>query len=345
MQPSPQAAAPQAAKAPADHSKRAFKWPTELSILFVLFGLALIFEALGWYFRGQSFLGNPTGLLIMVLQVSEIGVIAIGVTMVIIAGGIDLSSGSVVALAAMVAASLAQSTDAGARAIYPALLGLPVVIPVLAGLAVGLAVGFVNGTLIVKTGVPAFIITLGAMVSARGLAKLYTHGTPVSMLTDSYSWIGSGANPVIIFLSLAVFFHIVLRYTRFGKCTYAIGGNPVAARVSGINIQRHLIIIYSLAGMLAGVAAVIGSARAQTGQSGMGISYELDAIAAAVIGGTSLSGGAGRITGTVIGALILGVIASGFTFLGVDSYFQEVIKGAIIVIAVVADQMRKRKKV
>lgn len=324
--------------------KRAFKWPPEFRILFVLFGIALIFELLGWYFRGQTFLGNPTGLLIMILQVSEIGLIAIGVTMIIITGGIDLSSGSVVALAGMVAASLAQSSDATTRAIYPTLLNLPIVIPVLAGLSVGAFIGLLNGTLIVRTGVPAFIVTLGMMVSARGLAKLYTHGQPVSMLTDNYSWIGSGANPVIIFLGMALFFHIVLRYTRFGKCTYAIGGNPIAARVSGINIHRHLIIIYSIAGLLAGIAAVIGSARAQTGQSGMGVSYELDAIAAAVIGGTSLSGGVGRITGTVIGALILGVISSGFTFLGVDSYFQEVIKGAIIIIAVVADQIRKQKK-
>lgn len=323
--------------------KRAFKWPPEAGILGVLLAIAVVFELLGWYVRGQSFLGNPTGLLIMILQVSEIGLIGIGVTMIIIAGGIDLSSGSVVALAAMVAASLAQSTEAS-RAVYPELLNLPLLVPVLAGVAVGVMVGVINGSLIVKTGVPAFIVTLGMMVSARGLAKLYTHGQPVSTLTDSYTWIGSGANPVIVFLSLALFFHIILRYTRFGKCTYAIGGNPVAARVSGINIDRHLVFIYSIAGMLAGVAAVIGSARAQTGQSGMGVSYELDAIAAAVIGGTSLSGGVGRITGTVIGALILGVIASGFTFLGVDSYFQEVIKGAIIIIAVVTDQIRKHKK-
>jgi len=339
-----QAAVQDAGKLSAPIHKRSFKWPPEFGILFVLIGIALIFEVLGWYIRGQSFLGNPTGLLIMILQVSEIGLIAIGVTMVIITGGIDLSSGSVVALAAMVAASLAQSSDATSRAVYPALLNLPIILPVLAGLAVGVCIGFINGTLIVKTGVPAFIVTLGMMVSARGLAKLYTHGQPVSMLTDNYSWIGSGANPVIIFLAMALLFHIVLRYTRFGKCTYAIGGNPVAARVSGINIGRHLIIIYSIAGLLTGIAAVIGSARAQSGQSGMGVSYELDAIAAAVIGGTSLSGGIGRITGTVIGALILGVISSGFTFLGVDSYLQEVIKGAIIIIAVVADQIRKQKK-
>lgn len=323
--------------------QRSFKLPHEFGILFVLFGIALIFELLGWYFREQSFLGNPTGLLIMILQVSEIGLIAIGVTMIIITGGIDLSSGSVVALAAMVAASLAQSVDAS-NPVYAGLLGLPVVIPVLAGLLVGATVGFINGSLIVKTGVPAFIVTLGMMVSARGLARLYTHGQPVSMVSSEYAWIGTGANPVIIFLLTALLFHIVLRYTRFGKCTYAIGGNPVAARVSGINIGRHLIVIYAIAGLLAGLAGIIGSARAEVGQSGMGMSYELDAIAAAVIGGTSLAGGVGRITGTVIGALILGVIASGFTFLGVDSYIQEIIKGAIIVVAVVADQIRKHKK-
>ncbi|WP_294637884.1 ABC transporter permease [uncultured Aquabacterium sp.] len=319
------------------------RWPPELSIFLVLVGIALCFEGLGWMVRDQSFLGNPAGLLIMVLQVSEIGLIAIGVTMIIIAGGIDLSSGSVVALTAMVAASFAQSSDY-ARAVYPALTDMPAIVPIFMGLAVGALVGWINGTLIVKTAVPAFIVTLGMMVSARGLARFYTHGQPVSMLTEQYMWIGSGAKPVVVFLLTALLFHIVLRYTRFGKATYAIGGNPVAARVSGININRHQIWIYTLAGLLAGLAGVIASARAQTGQSGMGMSYELDAIAAAVIGGTSLSGGVGRITGTVIGALILGVISSGFTFLGIDSYIQEIIKGAIIVVAVVADQMRKKKR-
>jgi inositol transport system permease protein len=319
------------------------RWPAELSIFLVLMGIALSFEALGWFVRDQSFLGNLNGLLIMVLQVSEIGLIAIGVTMIIIAGGIDLSSGSVVALSAMTAASLAQSSEY-ARAVYPGLTDLPAILPIGLGLIVGAAVGWVNGSLIVRTGVPAFIVTLGMMVSARGLARFYTHGQPVSMLTEDYMWIGSGAKPVIVFLLTAAVFHVVLRFTRFGKATYAIGGNPVAARVSGINLNRHLIWLYTLAGLLAGLAGVIGSSRAQTGQSGMGMSYELDAIAAAVIGGTSLSGGSGRITGTVIGALILGVISSGFTFLGIDSYIQEIIKGAIIVVAVVADQMRKKKR-
>ncbi|WP_018149702.1 ABC transporter permease [Leeia oryzae] len=322
--------------------KRKFKLPQEFSILLVLIGIALIFEVLGWVKRDQSFLYNPQGLLIMILQVSEIGLIAVGVTMIIIAGGIDLASGSVVALSAMVASSFAQVVGYD-RAIFPSLGGLPVIIPVLMGLLIGAITGFINGAVIVKMRVPAFIVTLGMMVSARGLARYYTGGQPVSMFTDDYLWIGSGSNPVIIFLAVALFFHIVLRYTRFGKSIYAIGGNVQAARVSGINVGKNLIAVYTIAGVLSGLAGVVVSARAQTGQSGMGMGYELDAIAAAVIGGTSLAGGVGRITGTVIGALILGVISSGFTFLGIDSYLQEIVKGLIIVIAVVADQFRKKR--
>jgi len=320
-----------------------WRMPQEISILLVLIGIALTFEALGWIQRGQSFLYNPQGLLIMVQQVAEIGMIAVGVTMVIIAGGIDLSSGSVVALAAMVAGSLAQSSDFG-HAVFPALTDLPIVVPVLCGVLVGALAGFVNGALIVNTGVPPFIVTLGMMVSARGLARYYTHGRPISMFTDAYSAIGGGAHPVLIFLIVAAVFHVILRFTRFGKCLYAIGGNALAARVSGIRVGGNLIAVYTLAGLLTGLAGVVVSARAQTSQSGMGMSYELDAIAAAVIGGTSLAGGVGRITGTVIGALILGVISSGFTFLGIDSYIQEIVKGIIIVTAVVADQYRKRRQ-
>lgn len=279
----------------------------------------------------------------MILQVSIIGLLAIGVTQVIITTGIDLSSGSVLALSAMIAASLAQTSDFS-RAVFPSLTDLPVWIPIVVGLGVGLLAGAINGSIIAITGIPPFIATLGMMVSARGLARFYTEGQPVSMLSDSYTAIGQGAMPVIIFLVVAVIFHIALRYTKYGKYTYAIGGNMQAARTSGINVKRHLIIVYSIAGLLAGLAGVVASARAATGQAGMGMSYELDAIAAAVIGGTSLAGGVGRITGTVIGALILGVMASGFTFVGVDAYVQDIIKGLIIVAAVVIDQYRNKRK-
>ena len=147
-----------------------------------------------------------------------------------------------------------------------------------------------------------------------------------------------------MFLTVALIFHIALRYTRYGKFTYAIGSNVQAARVSGINVGAHLMKVYAIAGTLSGLAGIVGSARVQTAQAGFGVSYELDAIAAAVIGGTSLAGGVGRITGTVIGAIILSVMMSGFTFLGVNANYQEMIKGAVIVAAVVADQYRQRKR-
>ena len=325
--------------APVQRQKR--RWPPEVSIFLVLVGISLFFEVLGWMVNGQSFLMNQDRLIVMILQVSVIGIIAVGVTQVIITGGIDLSSGSVVAVAAMVSASLAQESDY-ARAVFPSLTGLPVIWPILAGATVGLICGLINGTLISFTGIPPFIASLGVMVSARGFAKWYTHGQPVSMLTEDYAWIGSGVVPVVIFLTVAAIFHVALRYTRYGKFTYAIGANRQAARVSGINVGKHLIIVYSIAGLLSGLAGIVTSARAISGQAGMGVMYELDAIAAAVIGGTSLVGGVGRMTGTVIGTIILGVMTSGFTFIRIDAYYQEIVKGIIIVAAVVADQYRQR---
>jgi inositol transport system permease protein len=312
----------------------------EAGILLVLLGIALVFEMVGWSVRGTSFLFNGQRLLVMVLQVSIIGLLAVGVTQVILTGGIDLSSGSIVALSAMIAASLAQTP--AARAVFPQFTNLPAVVPVTAGLATGALAGFVNGGLVAYTRIPPFIATLGMMVSARGLARYYTRGQPVSMLTESYTRIGEGAVPVVIFLITALVFHVLLRRTRFGKYTYAIGANAQAARVSGIQVSRHLIYVYTIAGLLSGLGGVVTSARAASGQAGMGVSYELDAIAAAVIGGTSLSGGIGRISGTVIGTVILGIMTSGFTFVGFDAYIQDIVKGGVIVAAVVADRYRHR---
>ncbi|UFW68244.1 ABC transporter permease (plasmid) [Rhizobium laguerreae] len=321
------------------------KWrpPQELSIFFVLIGIALIYEVLGWIFVGQSFLANPQRLTIAILQVSVVGIIAIGVTQVIITGGIDLSAGSLVAMTAMISASLAQTSD-WARALYPALTDMPAVAPIGIGVLLGLAAGLINGAFIAYAGIPPFIATLGMMVSARGISKWYTKGQPISGLSEQFTFIGSGAWPVIVFILITVIFHVVLRYTRYGKFTYAIGANAQAARVSGINIEKHLLKVYAIAGMLAGLAGVVTAARAQTAQSGMGANYELDAIAATVIGGTSLAGGTGRITGTVIGVIILGVMSSGFTFLRIDAYYQEIVKGVIIVAAVTTDVYRNRKR-
>ena len=317
--------------------------PPEFSILGVMFGMMLLFEALGWIFEGQTFIFNLLRLKIMILQEAEIGIIAVGVTQVIIMGGIDLSSGSIVGMTAMIAASLAQR-EGYTHAVYPSLTGLNPVFAVAAGLLCGLLVGLVNGSLIALTKIPPFIATLGMMVSARGVADWYTNGEPIGNIEDSYAAIGSGWQPVIIFLAVAFVFHIALRYTRYGKFTYAIGANPLAARVSGINVERHIMVVYMIAGLLSGLCGVVHTARAISGQAGVGVGFELDAIAASVIGGTSLAGGVGRLTGTVIGAVILGVLTSGFTFLNVDAHYQEIIKGGVIVAAVIADQYRQRRR-
>lgn len=342
-----------------DKSKRA--WPNELNILFALILIVVIFEGLGQvlpYMRQQSFLFdsndrfdsifNEARLRIIILQVSIIGIIALGVTQVIITAGIDLSSGSVVGATAMIAMSFAQTSLVNGHPNPKAIFGewamdLPVIIPVLVGLACGLIAGFINGALIAYTRIPPFIATLGMMVSARGVAKWWSRGNPISFPTEDFAWIGSGMMPVIWFIMLAVLFHFVMRYTVYGKHTYAIGSNQDAARMSGINVDRHRILVYSIAGILASFAAIILSSKNLTAQSGMGIMYELDAIAMAVIGGVSLTGGRGSIIGTVLGALIFGVIISGFTYLRLDAFYQEMVKGGIIVAAVVLDQWRQRR--
>ena len=182
------------------------------------------------------------------------------------------------------------------------------------------------------------------LVTARAVAVIYTKGQPVYSLSDSFTAIGAGAWPVLIFFVVAVIFHLVLKHTVYGKHTYAIGSNEKAARVAGINVRRHKIMVYTIAGSLSGLAGVVMCARATIGQSGMGTMYELDAISAVVIGGTSLFGGRGRISGTVIGVCILGVITSGFTFLRIDFYYQEIVKGMIIVGAVMLDQRRQAQQ-
>jgi inositol transport system permease protein len=320
------------------------KLPSELNILLVLIGISLTFEILGWILQGQSFLLNPQRLSIMILQVSVIGIIAIGVTQVIISGGIDLSSGSIVGATAMIAMSFAQ-IGTFERALYPGLTDLPVIVPVAIGLIVGLVCGAINGALIAYSRIPPFIATLGMMVTARGFAKWYTKGQPISFPTDSFAALGKGMTPVLIFLAIAVIMHVVLRYTRYGKFTYAIGANAHAARVTGINVERHTVKIYAVAGLLSALAGIVVAARGLTAQAGMGQMYELDAIAMAVIGGVSLSGGRGSVLGTCIGMVIFGVIISGFTFLRLDAYYQEMLKGMIIVAAVVADVYRQKKRV
>lgn len=340
-----------------DTSKRSL--PPEAGVAIALILIVIVFELLGRLVMNDSFLFNTrenvegifntARLEIIILQVSIVGIIALGVTQVIITGGIDLSSGSVVGATAMIAMSFAQVGEINGlentRAVFlgQGLVDMPVILPILVGLVCGLIAGAINGLLIAYTGIPPFIATLGMMVSARGVAKWWTAGQPVSFPTESYAAIGSGMMPVYIFIFLAVLFHLVLRYTVYGKHTYAIGSNEAAARMSGINVARHRVLVYTIAGLLAGVAALVLSSKNLTAQAGMGVMYELDAIAMAVIGGISLQGGRGSVVGTVLGTLIFGVIISGFTFLRLDAYYQEMVKGAIIVGAVVLDQWRQRR--
>ena len=291
------------------------------------------------------------------------GIIAIGVTQVIILGGIDLSSGAIVGATAMITMSFAQTAivngNPNPKAIFgPAFMDLPVIVPIIVGLLCGLFAGMVNGLLIAYTKIPPFIATLGMMVSVRGVSRWWSNGNPVSFPTESYgslangdvlgsmtfgllSW--SGQNPAVVFVLLAILFQLIMNYTVYGTRTYAIGSNEAASRMSGINVDRHKLLVYSIAGLLAAVATIMLTSKNLTAQAGMGMMYELDAIAMAVIGGVSLSGGRGSIFSTVLGAFIFSVIISGFTSIGLGAFYQDMIKGVIIVSAVVLDQWRQRR--
>ena len=287
---------------------------------------------------------SPTNLINVVRQMSVVGLIALGVTGVIVSAGIDLSSGSVVGLSAVVAASLAQLPDYAAA--YYKGLNLPVFVAVLAACAVGALVGLLNGGLVAKTRIPPFIATLGTLTTIRGLAYLYTGGRPVSDLTDDYNFIGQGdflgiPVPILILVIMAIIAHVLYSQTKFGKYIYAIGGNEQAARVSGINVSKYKMLMYVYAGLLSGLAGLVVSARIGSGQSGQGVGYELDAIAAAVIGGASLSaGGIGTVAGTIVGALIIGVLNNILDLTNVSAYWQQIVKGCIIVGAVIIDQLK-----
>ncbi|MFZ5962799.1 ABC transporter permease [Thalassococcus sp. BH17M4-6] len=342
-----------------ESSKR--QWPNELNIFLALVIIVAIFEALGQllpYMNGQSFLFdtndrfdtvfNEARLRIIILQVAIIGIISLGVTQVIISGGIDLSSGPLVAATAMIVMSFAQTELVNGNPNPKAVFGawsfdLPVIVPVMVGLAFGAFIGSINGMFIAFTRIPPFIATLGMFLICRGIAQWWTRGQPVSFPTDGYAALGAGMMPVVWFALLAILCHVLLRYTVYGKHTYAIGSNEDAARMSGINVKRHKVMVYMIASMLAAFAAIVLSSKNLTAQSGMGLFYELYAIAMAVIGGVSLTGGRGSIIGTVLGAMVFGVIQSGFTYVKLDAYFQIMAMGAIIISAVVLDKWRQQR--
>jgi len=272
-------------------------------------------------------------MVIVLRQISINGILAVGVTFVIIAGGIDLSLGSVIALTGVVAAIFAHPGE------YPLIVSLCLAI------LTGILTGTVNGLAITMGRVAPFIVTLGMMTIARGLALLISNGRPVSNLSASFNFIGGGSIfnipvPIIIFMIVIVLASVVLNYTKTGRYIYAVGGNEYAANASGINVNGVKMFAYIVCSGLAALAGIILASRITTGQPNAGVAYELDAIAAVVIGGTSLSGGIGSITGTVLGALIIGVINNGLDLLNITSYYQQIIKGVIIVGAVLIDRKK-----
>jgi ribose transport system permease protein len=301
----------------------------QLGTLCGLLGLVVTFWALTPNFLTLSNLLN------VAQQTCINAVIAVGMTFVIIAAGIDLSVGSIVAFSGVVLARALQS-------------GIPLFPAILIGLSVGLACGLVNGLLISFGKLPPFIATLGMMSVARGAALLYTQGRPVSGFSASFRWLSTGEvarvpAPVVIMVLVYAVAHFILTRSKLGRYTYAIGGNEEAALLSGVNVRIYKTALYGLCGMFSALAAIILTARLNSAQPIAGMMYELDAIAATVIGGTSLMGGEGSVMGTLIGALIMGVLRNGLNILGVSSFVQQIVIGSVIVVAVLADMALKRR--
>ncbi len=267
------------------------------------------------------------------VQAAVTAILAFGVTFVIVSGGIDLSVGSVAAFSAITLGWLATE-------------GVPTFLAVVLALAAGMACGFVNGMLIAYGKLPPFVATLAMLSIARGLALVVSQGSPI-LLPDSISWLGQTLGewlpvPVIVMVVIGVVTAVVLQRTYSGRVMYAIGGNEEAARLSGIRVKRQKLVIYTLAGLFAAVAGIVLASRLASAQPQAASGYELDAIAAVVIGGASLAGGVGKASGTLIGALILAVLRNGLNLLDVSAFWQQVVIGAVIALAVLLDTLRRR---
>lgn len=306
---------------------------SEYGILFFL--LLLI---LGLSLVTPNFL-RTRNILNVLRQTSINGLLSLGMTFVILTGGIDLSVGSVLAFSGIVSASFAS--DAIGMQVHHPLVAMGI------GLLAGASLGAVNGLFVAKWRMPAFVVTLGMLSMARGFTFLTTDGMPVPRIDTQFLIVGQGILfgiplPVWIFLGMFGLAWLTLYKTRYGRYIYAVGGNETSAKISGINTRLVIFTVYVISGVLSALGGIILTARTTAGLPQAGQAYELDAIAAVVIGGTSLSGGQGKIIGTLFGALLLGVINNGLDLLGVSSYFQLVIKGLIIIGAVLLDSLRKR---
>ena len=308
------------------------------------FGLIIIFVvlvALLTAVSGGAFI-KPGNLISVLKQTAVNGILAMGMTFVIISGGIDLSVGSIVGLTGVIACMLAHPAASGEGGQFP------LIVPIVAALLIGALIGTLNGVGIAYGDIPAFIVTLGSMTIVRGLALIISGGSPVFGVTSGFEAIASikifGIPILAIYLVVVVAIcAFVLQKTVYGRRVYAIGGNPVAASVSGINVKKNQVMVYTIAGLLAGFCGLLTASRTITGAPTAGQSYEMDAIAAVVIGGVSMSGGSGKWHGVVIGSLMIAVIANGLDIMRVDSNWQPVIKGAIIILAVLLYIRSKRR--
>ena len=263
--------------------------------------------------------------------------LACGMTMVIILGGIDLSVGSIIAMSGVL----------GAAAVV--WHGLPEIVGILIAILSGLLFGLLNGTIIAKTKIPPFIVTLASMNIAKGIAYVYSGGKPIRCMTDAWKFLGAGnvagiPTPVITMFIVFVIAVLFLNRSRIGRHVYAVGGNDTAAKFSAINTAKVKLIVYSFSGLMAGLAGITIASRLYSGTCTSGDGAEMDAIAAVVVGGTSMSGGSGKLGGTLIGVLIIGILNNGLNLMGVNSDWQYIIKGAVILSAVYMDFLRNRKK-
>ena len=297
----------------------------------IFLALVVIMVVIG--FLSENFL-SASNMYLVSRQISFVAIVALGELFVILSGGIDLSVGSIMALAGMVAAWCMQQ-------------GVPPPLAVLIGCAAGLVMGLINGALTAYVRIAPFIVTLGMLSFASGLVLGLTKGWPITDIPESFMWVAQGdflglPIPVWIALVLAVIAHTVLTYTAFGRRTYAIGGNEQATFLSGIDVKRIKLALYTVSAVCASIVGIILVARFNSAQADTGRGWELDAIAAAVIGGTSLAGGSGTVLGVLIGACIMGVIKNGLVLMRVSSYWQTAIIGVIIVLAVVLDRAKRR---
>lgn len=306
------------------------KFIGEYSILFVMLLMIIVMTIL----KPDSFM-TRNNILNVLRQISITGVIALGTAFPIIAGGIDVSGGSVVALSAVITGSMLSSAG----------FGLPVGTGIVIGLVVGLLCGIFSGIMTGYGNVPPFITTLAVQLAARGIAQLYTNGKPVTNFPKSFLYLGGGSFigipvPILIFALMAVITYIILQKTKFGSYTYAIGGNIQAAVVSGIKVKAVTTMIYGYAGLMSALGGIILAARSTSALPSYGSGYEMDAITCAVIGGVSMSGGIGKVQKIVIGIVIVGILSNGMTMLMIDANWQTVVKGMVILLAVLFDQKK-----